>query len=91
MFIACQVTFSFQDHDARFFEVFGPFGAVTNVTVCKDEFGGCTGTAYVKFGLAEDALTAIQTLCGNPLPDGSIMGVYVKKDSGTSGLSVKMG
>lgn len=66
--------------------VFAPFGAVQNITVSKDEYGGCTGTAYVKFGVPEDALLAVQTLCGNPLPDGSIMGVYVRRSSGTSNL-----
>ena len=33
----------------------------------------------MKFGVPEDALLAVQTLCGNPLPDGSIMGVYVRQ------------
>jgi len=66
--------------------VFAPFGAVQSVTVSKDEYGGCTGTAYVKFGVPEDALLAVQTLCGNPLPDGSIMGVYVRRSSGTTNL-----
>eukprot|EP00438_Fugacium_kawagutii_P024849 Skav233731 [mRNA] locus=scaffold2225:158682:160116:+ [translate_table: standard] len=66
--------------------VFAPFGAVQSISVAKDEYGGCNGTGYVRFGVAEDALLAVQTLCGNPLPDGSIMGVYVKRPSGTSGL-----
>ncbi|CAK9002978.1 unnamed protein product [Durusdinium trenchii] len=65
--------------------VFAPFGAVQSIKVSKDEYGGCTGSAYVKFGVAEEALLAIQTICGNPLPDGSVMGVFVKsKGSGTS-------
>mmetsp|Transcript_50998 Transcript_50998/g.95455 ORF Transcript_50998/g.95455 Transcript_50998/m.95455 type:complete len:450 (-) Transcript_50998:149-1498(-) len=58
--------------------VFAPFGAIQNVKVIKDEkTGACTGTAYVKFGVAEDALLAIQTVCGNPLPDGTTIGVFV--------------
>jgi len=63
--------------------VFAPFGAIQSVQVLKDDSSGaCTGTAYVKFGVAEDALLAIQTICGNPLPDGSTIGVFVKPGAG---------
>lgn len=80
--------------------VFAPFGAVQSVRVLKDEYGGCAGTAYVKMGFAEDAILAIQTLCGNALPDGStlalrpfeprlgVMGVFVKSKSTSSALKV---
>ncbi|CAE7257451.1 elav [Symbiodinium sp. CCMP2592] len=63
--------------------VFAPFGAIQSVQLVKDDTSGsCTGTAYVKFGMAEDALLAIQTICGNPLPDGSTIGVFVKPGAG---------
>ena len=68
--------------------VFAPFGAVQSVRVLKDDYGGCAGTAYVKMGFAEDAILAIQTLCGNALPDGSVMGVFVKSKSTSSALKV---
>jgi hypothetical protein len=53
--------------------------STTLYEIAQQRYGGCTGTAYVKFGVPEDALLAVQTLCGNPLPDGSIMGVYVRQ------------
>eukprot|EP00439_Symbiodinium_sp_Y106_P038304 s4526_g4.t1 len=57
--------------------------AIQSVQLVKDDTSGaCTGTAYVKFGMAEDALLAIQTICGNPLPDGSTIGVFVKPGAG---------
>ena len=61
--------------------------STTLYEIAQQRYGGCTGTAYVKFGVPEDALLAVQTLCGNPLPDGSIMGVYVRQRVGAEHCS----
>ena len=69
----------------QLFPFWGSSNSITRWTlttlykIAQQRYGGCTGTAYVKFGVPEDALLAVQTLCGNPLPDGSIMGVYVRQ------------
>ena len=74
-----------EEQQQQLFPFWGSSNSTTRWTsttlyeIAQQRYGGCTGTAYVKFGVPEDALLAVQTLCGNPLPDGSIMGVYVRQ------------
>eukprot|EP00931_Biecheleriopsis_adriatica_P036442 TRINITY_DN20996_c0_g1_i1.p1 TRINITY_DN20996_c0_g1~~TRINITY_DN20996_c0_g1_i1.p1 ORF type:complete len:526 (-),score=101.02 TRINITY_DN20996_c0_g1_i1:165-1673(-) len=69
--------------DLWLYYVFAPFGGVTSVILERDDASGnCTGEAFVKYGLPEDAQLAMETISGNPLPDGSVIEVTVKSGKG---------
>lgn len=66
--------------DLYMYQVFAPFGALTDVNVMTNPDGNCRGIGFVKFGIVADAQLAIAALNGNPLPDGNIIYVSVKRE-----------
>eukprot|EP00419_Tripos_fusus_P044857 CAMPEP_0172815396 /NCGR_PEP_ID=MMETSP1075-20121228/11735_1 /TAXON_ID=2916 /ORGANISM="Ceratium fusus, Strain PA161109" /LENGTH=281 /DNA_ID=CAMNT_0013655233 /DNA_START=64 /DNA_END=908 /DNA_ORIENTATION=- len=67
--------------DADLLEIFSPFGAIPpkGVKAMLTHDGMCTGVGWVDFNDAATAQTAINTLHGTQLVDGSLLRINVKQ------------
>merc|ERR1711933_518368 len=69
------------------YEIFCTFGPV-QARGCRamvDDFGGCKGFGFVNFATQASAQTAIMTLNGATMPDGTTLTVSVKQPGKNSG------
>mmetsp|Transcript_67631 Transcript_67631/g.188722 ORF Transcript_67631/g.188722 Transcript_67631/m.188722 type:complete len:262 (-) Transcript_67631:70-855(-) len=65
-------------HLYRIFNCFGPIPC-RGVKAMVGPDGSCTGIGFVDFNRTQDANTAVMTLNGTTLPDGSILSISTKR------------
>merc|ERR1712061_841331 len=65
------------------YEIFSPFGAIPSggCRAMMDDFGSCKGIGFVNFSDQSVAQTAIMTLNGATMPDGTTLKVSTKQPS----------
>jgi len=74
--------------DKELYEIFAPFGAIApfGVTaVLSEDRMSCRGFGFVNFLEAAGAQSAISTLHGTQMPDGTVLRITVKREGGKKG------
>merc|ERR1740121_997916 len=79
--------------DCDLYKLCSPFGAIapSGVRAMTNPDGTCKGFGFVDFADAQCANLAVQTLNGFQMPDGSFIGVSVKKASKGMGKGEQKG
>jgi len=74
--------------DTDMYKIFAPFGAIAPMGVkamADKETGLCKGFGFVNFLETSASQTAITTLNGTQMPDGTFLKVMIKKEDGPGG------